>query len=104
MVLINKFSEALFVSVKNVSLLDVSFFCFLFNVARLSLYGYDGERETLTCNFARDQISPTIRCPKITCEVFLSTLPVGSSGSLSTVNETNCNKKKINFFFKKKTF
>ena len=33
---------------------------------------------------------------KKTCEVYLSTLPVGYSGSLSTVNETNCNKKKIN--------
>ena len=32
---------------------------------------------------------------KITCEVFLSTHPVGYSGSLSTVNETNCNKKSI---------
>ena len=30
---------------------------------------------------------------KITCEVFLSTPPVGYSGSPSTVNETNCNKK-----------
>ena len=30
---------------------------------------------------------------KMTCEVYLSTAPVGYSGSLSTVNETNCNKK-----------
>ena len=30
---------------------------------------------------------------KITCEVYLSTPPVGYSGSLSTVNETNCHKK-----------
>ena len=30
----------------------------------------------------------------MTCEVYLSTLPVGHSGSPSTVNETNCNKKK----------
>ena len=28
---------------------------------------------------------------KNTCEVFLSTPPVGYSGSLSTVNDTNCN-------------
>ena len=33
---------------------------------------------------------------KMTCEVFLSTHPVGYSGSPSTVNETNCNKK-VNF-------
>ena len=33
------------------------------------------------------------RMRKYTCEVYLSTLPVGYSGSLSTVNETNCNKK-----------
>ena len=33
------------------------------------------------------------RMKKITCEVFLSTPPVGYSGSLSTVNETNGNKK-----------
>ena len=38
MALINKFHEAWFVSVTNVSLLDVSFFCLLLNVARLSLY------------------------------------------------------------------
>ena len=30
---------------------------------------------------------------KMTCEVYLSTHPVGYSGSLSTVNETNGNKK-----------
>ena len=30
---------------------------------------------------------------KMTCELFLFTHPVGYSGSLSTVNETNCNKK-----------
>ena len=30
---------------------------------------------------------------KMTCEVYLSTHPVGYSGSPSTVNETNCNKK-----------
>ena len=30
---------------------------------------------------------------KTLCEVYLSTPPVGYSGSLSTVNETNCNKK-----------
>ena len=30
---------------------------------------------------------------KMTCEVYLSTHPVGYSGSLSTVNETNSNKK-----------
>ena len=29
----------------------------------------------------------------MTCEVYLSTHPVGYSGSPSTVNETNCNKK-----------
>ena len=29
---------------------------------------------------------------KVSCEVYLSTLPVGYSGSLSTVNETHCNK------------
>ena len=32
----------------------------------------------------------------MTCEVFLSTPPVGYSGSPSTVNETYCNKKKMN--------
>ena len=32
---------------------------------------------------------------KMTCEVYLSTPPVGYSGSPSTVNETNCNKNKI---------
>ena len=31
---------------------------------------------------------------KMTCDVFLSTLPVGYNGSPSTVNETNCNKKR----------
>ena len=31
---------------------------------------------------------------KISCEVYLSTHTVGYSGSLSAVNETNCNKKK----------
>ena len=30
----------------------------------------------------------------MTCEVYLSTLPVSYSGSPSTLNETNCNKKK----------
>ena len=30
---------------------------------------------------------------KMTCEVYLSTPPVGYSGSPSTVSETNCNKK-----------
>ena len=30
---------------------------------------------------------------KVSCEVYLFTLSVGYSGSLSTVNETNCNKK-----------
>ena len=30
---------------------------------------------------------------KMTCEVYLSTHPVGYSGSLSTVHETNCSKK-----------
>ena len=30
---------------------------------------------------------------KMTCEVYLSTHSVGHSGSPSTVNETNCNKK-----------
>ena len=30
---------------------------------------------------------------KMTGEVYLSTPPVGYNGSLSTVNETNCNKK-----------
>ena len=30
---------------------------------------------------------------KVTCEVYLSTPPVGYSGSRPTVNETNCNKK-----------
>ena len=30
---------------------------------------------------------------KMTCEVYVSTHPVGYSGSPSTVNETNCNKK-----------
>ena len=32
----------------------------------------------------------------LSCEVYLSTPPVGYSGSLSTVNETNCNKKDLN--------
>ena len=32
---------------------------------------------------------------KMTCEVYLSTHPVDYSGSPSTVNETNCTKKKI---------
>ena len=32
---------------------------------------------------------------KMTCEVYLSTHTVGYSGSPSTVNETNCNEKKI---------
>ena len=31
----------------------------------------------------------------MTCEVSLSTHPVGYNGSQSTVNETNCNRKKI---------
>ena len=44
-------------------------------------------------------VSTCARCMrKITCDANLSTLyPVGYSGSLSTVNETNCNKKKINY-------
>ena len=33
---------------------------------------------------------------KKTCVVYLSTPPVGYSGSVSTINETNCNKNKIN--------
>ena len=37
----------------------------------------------------------------MTCEVYLSTPPVGYSGSPSTVNETNCNKKVT---FKKKYY
>ena len=42
----------------------------------------------------------TIRGAKVhekKCEVYLSTPPVGYSGSPSTVNEINCNKKKISF-------
>ena len=35
---------------------------------------------------------------KMTCEVYLSTHPVGYNGSTSTVNETNC-KKRVTFFF-----
>ena len=43
-------------------------------------------------------VNTCARCMrKITCEVYLSTLPVGRSGSLSTVNETNCNKKENRF-------
>ena len=34
---------------------------------------------------------------KMTCEVYLSTPPVGYSGSPSTVNETNCNKKEVTY-------
>ena len=43
MVLVNKFRETCFVSVVNVSLMDISFFCLLLNVACLSSYK-TGER------------------------------------------------------------
>ena len=55
MVLANKFRGVWFVPVMNVSLLDVPFSSFLFNVARLSLYGSDEEPGTLTYNFARER-------------------------------------------------
>ena len=32
---------------------------------------------------------------KLSCEVYLSAHSVGYSGSLSNVNETNCNKKRL---------
>ena len=38
---------------------------------------------------------------KTTCEVYLSTHLVGYSGSIATVNETNCNKKNSDQFQKK---
>ena len=47
-----------------------------------------------------DTLSHNVMCAqnqkcreKLSCEVFLSTPPVGYSGSLTTGNETNCNKK-----------
>ena len=49
-----------------------------------------------------DTLSHNVMCAQgqsvreqVSCEVYLSTLPVGYSGSLSTVNETNCNKKRF---------
>ena len=38
---------------------------------------------------------------ELSCEVYLSTPPVGYSGSLSTVNQTNCNEKRCEQFFQK---
>ena len=55
MALINKFHEGWFVSVTNVSLLGVSFFCLLFNVARWSLYGSGEKHETSMHSFAHDK-------------------------------------------------
>ena len=50
----------------------------------------------------KDTLSHNVVCAqgesvreKLSCEVYLSTHPVGYSGSLSTVNETNCNKKEL---------
>ena len=51
----NKFRGASFVPVMPVSLLDIPFSCFLFNIARLSLYGSDEEHGTLKNNFARER-------------------------------------------------
>ena len=51
-------------------------------------------------NTSCDTLSHNVMCAqgwkcreKVTCEVYLSALSVGYSGSLLTVNETNCNKK-----------
>ena len=63
----------------------------------------------MTCRWSEcarcDTLSHKVVCAqsesvreKLSCEENLSTPPVGYSGSLSTVNETNCNKKQ---FFKK---
>ena len=37
---------------------------------------------------------------EVSCEVYLSTLPVGYSGTLPTVNETNCNKNQLKQFLR----
>ena len=67
LVLVNKLHEAWFVFVTNVSLLDVSFFCFLFNVARLCLYGSGEKHETLMhiLRTRGEQIPPTSKCPAV---------------------------------------
>ena len=60
----------------------------------------------MTCRWSAcagcDTLSHNVMCAEcqtcreeVSCEVYLSTPSVGYSGSLSTVNETNCNKKKI---------
>ena len=56
MMLINKFRETCFVSVANVSLLDMSFFCLLFDVACLSPWRSGGKLETSM------HISAHVRC------------------------------------------
>ena len=67
---------------------------------RIDMFYADTPRDTLSHNVMCAQGS---KCrEKVSCEVFLSTQPVGYSGSLSTVNETNCNKKRSEHFFKKK--
>ena len=53
--LIIKFHEGWFVSVTDVSLLDVSFFSLLFNVARLSLYRSGEKHETSMHSFAHEK-------------------------------------------------
>ena len=53
----------------------------------------DTRCDTLSHNVTCAQ-SQSVR-EKVSCEVYLSTHSVGYSGSLLTVNETNCNKKRF---------
>ena len=55
MVLVNKFRETCFASVTNVSLLDISFFCVLFNVSRLSSCKSGKKLETSTHVLAHER-------------------------------------------------
>ena len=55
MALIKKIHEAWFASVTNASLLDVSFFCLLFNVARLCSYKSGEKHETSVHFFAHEK-------------------------------------------------
>ena len=54
-----------------------------------------GQTRMAKVGLAKDGISRVNCMRKMTCELYLSTLPAGHSGSTSTVNETNCNKKVI---------
>ena len=57
----------------------------------------------MMCDVIVHQSTRAMCMRKMTCEVYLSTLPVGYSGSPSTVNETNCKKMSLKKFLMSST-